>query len=178
MKMSCPNLIEQIRSAGFRLELTEDWQQIQVSGDANMPSALEQQLIAAREGVKTLLQAEALATGLEGRVLPQDELPADYFNERTSETPVQKPSNILEEWLQLSESTLANRDEKNRLNVTDSEIYTCLHGVQGFPNKEAKEMHQRLRDARPEAKRFTLRLKNKYKRAVEKRRGKDNPPEN
>ncbi len=176
--MSCPNLIEQIRSAGFRLELTEDWQQIQVSGDANMPSALEQQLIAAREGVKTLLQAEALATGLGGRVLPQGEVPADYFNERTSATPVQKTSDILEEWLQLSESTLANRDEKNRLNVTDSEIYTCLHGVQGFPDKRAKEMHQRLGDARPEAKRFTLRLKNKYKRAAEKRRGKDNPPEN
>ena len=178
--MSCPNLIEKIRSAGFRLELTEDWQQIQVSGDVDMPSALEQQLMDDKEGVKTLLQAEALATALDGRTLSQGEVevPADYFNEHTATTPAQKTSGSREEWLQLSESMLTNRDEKNRLNVTYSEIYTCLHGVQGFPDKEAKEMHQRLKDARPEAKKFTLRLKNKYKRAAEKRRGKNNPPEN
>ena len=178
--MSCPNLIEKIRSAGFKLELTEDWQQIQVSGDVDMPSALEQQLMDDKEGVKTLLQAEALATGLGGRTLSQGEVevPTDYFNERSATTPVQKTSDVLGEWLELSESMLANRDEKNRLNVTDSEVYTCLHGVQGFPDNKAKEMHQRLKDARPEAKKFTLRLKNKYKRAAEKRRRKNNPPQN
>ena len=104
------------------------------------------------------------------------DVPADYFRNGQPVARRSSSESILQEWLDTSESMLDNRDERSRLSVTDSEICMCIIGVRGFTDESARAMHEKLKTARSEAKKFTQRMKAKYRRKVEKFRDRNKPP--
>ena len=52
--MTISDLVEKFREGGYKLELTEDWQKVLVSGDLTPPAPLRRQLHDDREQVRAL----------------------------------------------------------------------------------------------------------------------------
>ena len=161
--MECPNLAEQIKAAGYGLALTDDWQQVKVSGDSRLPEPMRSQLKADKEQVRAWLKAEYLAQRLDGKIVNVSDLPPAYWAKypagRNGSASSPAPKNrLLDSWLGCADAILSQRDDKGRHEYTHSEVDSCIIALRGLSQPEAKQTLQRLQDALPEARKCTNRL--------------------
>ena len=79
--MNTQHLSNRLREAGYELALSDDWQKVKVSGSSKLSAPLRAQLKAGREDILCWLKAEALADGLSGRILHQEDVdvPVGYW---------------------------------------------------------------------------------------------------
>ena len=79
--MNGQHLSKRPREAVYELALPGNWQKVKVSGSSNLSAPLRAQLKAGREDILCWLKAEALADGLSGRILHQEDVdvPVGYW---------------------------------------------------------------------------------------------------
>jgi hypothetical protein len=178
--MKRPNLAEQIKAAGYKLKLTDDWQQVLVSGDSKLLEPLRSQLKANQKQVRTWLMAVTFVRHLEGKITIDSDVPPIYWTNYPREGTGHRDSSVaslahqnrlMTSWLGSAGVILAQRDEKGRLDATSTEINTCIVGLRSFHHSDALAMVNRLEESLAEAKKCSARMSAAIRRKLKRNRG-------